>query len=300
VLWNPQARLADESQAVRDRLTRDPRYELRETSNAEDAQRAACQAAADSGVQLLVAAGGDGTVHSVVNGMSEAGGKRGSPALAILPLGTANDLCRGLRIPLDPLESLQLLERPRCRRMDLVRVEAPDGRHWFANLASGGNSHRVSESLTDEMKQRWGAWCYLRGAVDVLNDLTGYRLQVSCDGGPTEEFTAWNFLVANGDHIGGVFIAPGADPGDGLLDLIIIQDGTLVDLAQLAAGVVLRDYLQHESIVHRRVRQLSISCQPETRVVADGETIVGQPLEFSVVPHALEAVVGPSFGSTNG
>jgi diacylglycerol kinase (ATP) len=111
--------------------------------------------------------------------------------------------------------------------------------------------------------------------------------------GPPETFTAWNFLVANGRFAGGIEVAPGADTTDGQLDLIIIQDGTPLEIAQLATGLIQRSYRQHELVVHRRVRQVSIRTSPPVPAVADGETLASQRLEFSVLPLAVRVVTGP-------
>ena len=111
------------------------------------------------------------------------------------------------------------------------------------------DSGRVSQELTDEMKAKWGALAYLRGAIEVLKDLQGYEMRVTCDDGRPEAYTVWNFIVANGRTVGGVAVAPEADIMDGLLDLIVIQPTTTLDLAQLLVGVVSQRYLEHESVV---------------------------------------------------
>jgi diacylglycerol kinase (ATP) len=198
------------------------------------------------------------------------------------------------------MQALQLLEEPCRQPIDLARVQTPAADRLFANVASGGNSNRISASLTSEMKEKWGAWCYLRGAIEVMKDLNGYKLTVQCGNEPAETHSAWNFIVANGSSAGGVAVAPTADLADGLLDLIIIKDGTIMDMAQLAAGVVLQNYLEHENVVHRLVERVSITIEPDEQVVADGEPIEGQPLTFSVLPKALNVVVGPDFRDLGG
>ncbi|REK18777.1 MAG: diacylglycerol kinase family lipid kinase [Planctomycetota bacterium] len=292
VIWNPQASQAAQAEALRLELERDEQFHICETSSPDDASLLAREASGDDRIELVVAAGGDGTVNSVINGLCHEGCRNAGVPLAIIPIGTANDLCRSLEIPLDPFQFRSLIERRRLRKIDLAQVEAPGTVRLFANMAAGGNSNRVSEYLTDEMKQKWGAWCYLRGAIDVLRDLNGYKLSMQCDDGPTETLSAWNFIIANNRSIGGITVAPLAKPSDGYLDLIVIEDGTTLDLAQVVLGVVSQTYLEHESVVHRRVRRVTIETDPHAPAMADGEAIEGQPLTFSVVPAALDVVVG--------
>ena len=123
-----------------------------------------------------MAAGGDGTVHAVVNGLApDFGGAR----LAVLPLGTGNDLRRSLAIPDDPLAALDLLDSGRERLIDVIRVETPSRSLYAVNTASGGFSGQLQEALTEEMKAAWGPLAYLRGAAAVLPDLTDYHTMLS-------------------------------------------------------------------------------------------------------------------------
>lgn len=298
VIWNPTARRAGVAAELRSRLEADRRFELRETAAPDDARRWAREAIEDERIDTVVAAGGDGTIHAVVNGLAEGSGpiRNGSlvvaKSLAILPLGTANDLCRSLLFPLDPMPAFELIDAPRRRRIDLARIEGPGVERIFVNAASGGNSTRVTELLTAEIKQRWGPWAYLRGVVDVVSDLTDYDLRLQHDDQPEEQIDAWNFVVANGPFsAGGIEVAPGADMADGLLDLIVIRGGTPLDAADLAGNLLLGNYLEHEQVVHRRVVRARLETHPASATSVDGEPIANQPLTFSVLPAALEVLV---------
>jgi len=292
VIWNPTARQAGVAAELRSRLEGDRRFELRETVAPDDARRWAREAIDDDRIDVIVAAGGDGTIHAVVNGLADASGPIIPKSLAVLPLGTANDLCRSLLIPLDPMLAFGLIEAPRRRRIDLARIEGPGVERVFVNAASGGNSTRVTELLTAEIKQRWGPWAYLRGVVDVVSDLTDYDLRLQHDDQPEEQVDAWNFVVANGPFsAGGIEVAPGADMADGLLDLIVIRGGTPLDAADLAGNLLLGNYLEHEQVVHRRVARARLETHPASATSVDGEPIANQPLTFSVLPAALEVLV---------
>lgn len=266
---------------------------LRETTSREEARELASAAALD-GIPLVVAAGGDGTVNTVIHGLYESGG---AATLGILPLGTGNDLCRTLNIPLDPLEAFDLLARgaPAPRAIDLVRADSEERSFVFANMSSGGNSRRVRSCLTDEMKRSWGGWAYLRGALEVLTDLTGFRVSVKLDDAEAKTLDLWNVVVANGNTVaGGVNVAPQADISDGLLDVILVQDGTPLDVAALTTKLLLSNYLEDERIIFRRAARVEFCSEPPMEFVADGETIGNTPATFTVLPRALKVIAGPA------
>ena len=191
ILWNPSARSAEVSIDLRNQLEANPDVDLRITACAGEAEQLV-EEAAEHEDGVVVAAGGDGTIHVVINTVCT-GDRR--PILSCLPLGTGNDLCRTLGIPLDLVEAADLVlnqPHPPIRAIDLVRAESQAGIIRFANVCSGGNSQRVSECLDEETKRRWGAWSYLRGAVEVLNDLEGFEVGLRFDRGPRETMRSMN------------------------------------------------------------------------------------------------------------
>jgi diacylglycerol kinase (ATP) len=150
----------------------------------------------------------------------------------------------------------------------------------------------VIERLTDEVKQSWGAWSYLRSAVPVVADLRGFDTSIQLDDNPPERHNVWNVIVAN-THIaaGGLPVAPRASIDDGLLDVIIVLDGTPLDITRLATEFFLGDYLEDDRVIYQTARRIRVQSDPEISFVADGETITGQPYTFIVKPCALRVVV---------
>ena len=174
VLYNSNAGSA--AQADVDALGAVPGVELVDCQDPNDTIDAAADAA-HSGIDLVVAAGGDGTVHLVANGLMRAGPTADTrPALGVLPLGTGNDLARTLGLPLkaSPIEALDALRRAERHCLDLIRVSHDgDDEHtdYAVNVCAGGFSGTVDEILTSEMKQTWGPLAYLVGAVKAMPDL---------------------------------------------------------------------------------------------------------------------------------
>ncbi|NBB85077.1 MAG: YegS/Rv2252/BmrU family lipid kinase [Bacteroidetes bacterium] len=254
--------------------------------------RAAEAAAAD--YDRVIAMGGDGTIHEVVNGLMTA---EAPPALAIVPLGTGNDLARTLALPTDPLEALALVAEGEARALDLIRVQPTDGATRYAiNAAAGGFSGQVDEELTPEMKRRWGPLAFLLGAVSALPDIEAHDTRMAFDGEEPAAVDAFNVVVANGRMAGGGKpVAPVANPEDGKLDVVTVHAGTLVELSQVAAQLVAGTYLGHPLVTHRRARSVRVEASPGMWFNVDGELLTNEPVTFEAAPQALSVVVGPAY-----
>ena len=221
----------------------------------------------------------------------------------MLPLGTANDWCSSLCIPDDLAKALELLDSGfsgsvEVKSLDVIEVKTADENRYFANIATGGNSHRVTESITTQMKQTWGALCYLRGTIDILNDLATFQTSISFDGEPAEQFDVWNIIVANGRTSGGrLEVAPNARLDDGLLDIIIIREGTLLDLAGMTFDLLTkrRAYIESDQVVYRQAKSIAIDSSPPLLFSIDGDLVGQQPLLFRACPHSIRVVVGSNF-----
>ena len=257
--------------------------------------RAAEAAAAD--YDRVIAMGGDGTIHEVVNGLMTVDAP---PTLAIIPLGTGNDLARTLALPTDPLEALALVAEGETRALDLIRVQPTDGATRYGiNAAAGGFSGQVDEELTPEMKRRWGPLAFLLGAVSALPDIEAYATRIAFNDEAPTAVDAFNIVVANGRTAGGGKpVAPVANPEDGLLDVVTIEEGTLAALSQVAAQLVAGTYLDHPLVTHRRVRSVRVEASPGMWFNVDGELLTNEPVTFEAVPQALPVVVGPAYQAT--
>lgn len=292
IILNPKAGSAAQAEVLREAIYADPRMTLWETNRAAQARELAAAALQD-GARLIVAAGGDGTINEVINGLA----KNFSRArLGILPLGTGNDLARTLAIPADPHEALQLLASGPVHALDLIQVETPTGIVYAINVAAGGFTGQMNELMTDELKATWGPLAYLRGAVSVLPNLTGYETFITWDEEPGERIAALNIIVANGrTAAGGFMVAPTANPEDGLLDVVVVQYGSLLDLAGVAARLLVGNYVDSNIVQHRQVRRVRVAAQPGMWFNVDGELLTKDPVTFTVLPLVLPVVVGKEY-----
>ncbi len=263
-----------------------------ETGGKEDA----VEAAREWRSGLLIVAGGDGTVNDVVNGLSRAGFPE-DVTLALLPSGTGNDLAATLAIPEDPDEAVEVIRQSRVRTLDVARVKSGGvGEHFFINVATGGLGAQISDANDEQLKGKWGKLSYLRASLEVSRNFDVREVALTPDG---EErlVRAVNVAVGNCRYAGGGWpAATRANPEDGLLDVVIIEDIGLKELLKLTPSALAgTDYLDQEGVFSTRARVIRVETKPGLVFTVDGEVIGDEPAEFTVLPHALKIMVGSEY-----
>jgi diacylglycerol kinase (ATP) len=246
---------------------------------------------------LLIVVGGDGTISEVVNGLGQAGFPEGV-TLAILPAGTGNDLAATLAIPEDPDEARAVLRQNRVRTLDVVRVRSEgSGEQFFINVATGGMGAEVSGAADGEMKKRWGKLTYLRASLEVAQEYEAKEITLTLDG-TERKLRAVNLAIGNCRYTGsGWLAAPRANPEDGLLDLVVIEDVGLQEVLKLAPTVLAdSDDLDTHGIFFARAKAIRVEASPGSlEFTVDGEVIGDEPAVFAVIPRALKVIVGPGY-----
>src|SRR5207248_10268231 len=271
IILNPIGGGVKKIDAVQDRLRALKAERLCISQQAGDAEKFASES---SDFDLIVTAGGDGTLNEVVNGIAQGGCKA---ALGVLPLGTGNDFARTLGVPTDLETAIEQIMAAKTRAIDLVRVTS-DRVRYFVNVSSGGFSGLVDEKLTPEMKRAWGPLAYLRCAAAAFSELRGYTTSVALDGEPPREIDLYNVVVANGRYVaGGIPIAPEAEIADGLLDIVLIPERGPADLAIVAAQILVGKHLGSDGIIFKRAKKVAITSRPGMWFNVDGELIGNEP-----------------------
>jgi diacylglycerol kinase (ATP) len=292
VICNPASGGGCEPGAVREALG-DLDIEWIDTEGSGDAR----EAAQEWSEGLLIVVGGDGTVNEVVNGL----GKAGFPedvTLAVLPMGTGNDLAATLAIPDRLEEAEEVIRENRVRTLDVARVRSEGvGERFFINVATGGFGAETSSLADEELKGQWGKLAYFRASLEKARDFDVRDVRVILDD-VERTMRAVNVAVGNCRYAGGGWLAaPRANPEDGLLDLVIIERVGLKEVLALApAALAKSDYLGTEGVFSARAKKIRVETQPGgLDFTADGELIGDDPVDFEVIPHTLKVVVGPDY-----
>jgi diacylglycerol kinase (ATP) len=249
--------------------------------------------ARSEGRELVVAVGGDGTVHEVVNGLMADGPASAPgdkvPALGMVPAGSGCDYARTFAVPSALDAAVAHLASASERTVDVGQVccHGGDGEHvrYFVNVAEVGIGAEVAGRAA-RLPRSLGAGRYALGFALTLATQRTVSAEVEAD---TEHYRGplTNLVVALAQYFGGgMRIAPEADPSDGRFD-VQIQFGSKLDYALAMPKVFLGTHLPHPRVRQAQAAALHVRCQPGARVEADGEVLGTTPARFSVLPGAL-------------
>lgn len=311
VVLNPHAGGCRDEAACREELARLRDAEIRATEGPGHA-RTLARDAVEAGFDRVVAAGGDGTVHEVVNGLAA---DLGSVALGVAPLGTADDFARSLDLPDDLPSAVDVLLRDARRPLDVMEMSGPpdgpasaaderegdeearggtDGpealRHGV-NVLVGGFGGEVGEDLDEEAKRHRGSLAYLGSALRELPRLPSFRASLEVDGRAVDRELV-NLVVANGRFTGGhIPVAPDARLDDGQLQIVLLAAAGLGELARAATRIVAGQRVEGGPVTRLVAREVVVRSEPPMRFRCDGEAAGSTPLRVRVLHRALPVVV---------
>ena len=267
---------------------------LKATAAPGDARRLAAEAVAD-GFDLVVAAGGDGTVNEVLNGIGDAPDGFERARLGVLPLGTVNVFARELKIPSRLERAWEILQEGHETKIDLPRVElsvgGKTGRRYFAQLAGAGFDARAIELVDWQHKKRVGPLAYVIAGLKALREKKP-QITAREDARPIgQHFTGELVLIGNGKFYGGPFeIFPAADLRDGLLDVCILPRVNWPALLRCAPGFVARRKLPEKLVRRFRAAEFELSGDATASFELDGELAGNLPVKFSAERGRLRVV----------
>ena len=264
---------------------------LKQTAAAGDARQLAAEAIGE-GFEIVVAAGGDGTLNEVLNGFSDVPDGFERARLAVLPLGTVNVFARELAIPLKLEAAWAAICRGRETRIDLPAVDyqanGTPRRHYFAQMAGAGLDARAVEMVQWQLKKKIG---YLAYVVAGLKALMGKQSKITAAGGG-HSVTGEQVLIGNGLLYGGSYrVFPQADLRDGLLDVCIFPRVNWLTLVHCGPSLLLRGTLPASATKAFQADSFTLTCPSSTPLEADGELIGHLPATFTIQPSRLRVIV---------
>jgi diacylglycerol kinase (ATP) len=250
--------------------------------------------ASRDGAALVVAVGGDGTVNEAVNGLLRAGG---STELATIPIGTGMDFVRTYGIPERFEGAVGTAREGKTRTIDVGRVtyrtwDGAEAERYVANVGSVGMSAAVAQRANAMSKVAGGRATFFYALVRVFLAWKNTLVTVELDAGERREGRMHDVIVANGQYHGGaMWLAPEAQPDDGLFDVVLIGDITKRDFMTTAPKIYRGTYLAHPKVELLRSRAVAVDAPERLPIELDGEQVGTTPVRFEVVPGALRVRV---------
>jgi len=239
---------------------------------------------------VVVASGGDGTVHEVLNGLMRIDAAR-RPALAVLPTGSGNDTCRTMGVPFDLSEAAALLSTGERRRYD---VGVCNGIFFNNSFAAGLDAKVTAKAVEYKVtKQRSGLWLYLTALLHVLfKDLGAFRLDIGFDGAPTAPVDTLIVAINNGATYGGGFkITPDADPADGIFEVCMIDPLGLGEALWRLPFVIAGRHTKMPVVHMSRHTSAIIDSAVPLPAQIDGEVLFERHYEVAMMAAAIECIV---------
>jgi len=288
VIFNPVAgspkRRRALARAVRTLRNSGCRVKLRATTAAGDAARSAGMIAKAGTFDAILVAGGDGTLSETAHGLATSDAER-LPALAFLPLGTANVMAHEIGLPTDPVRAAEVAARLNTIEMPLAQA---NNRHFLLMAGAGFDAH-VVRYVDSAAKKRWGKLAYVAEMVRQLGKFPFGRYRVTIDGVAHEVASV---VASRGRRYGGKFVlAPAADLSAPTLQVCLFRKGgrggVLLYAVALGLGLLPRAP-GFEIVTARRVTVRGIDGEP---VQADGDCIAALPLDVAMSERTLRFVV---------
>jgi diacylglycerol kinase (ATP) len=224
----------------------------------------AAELAAKRKFDIVIAAGGDGTIHEVINGLAQV---RRPPKLGVLPVGTSNDFARALKLPRDMFAACEVIARGKTKRVDV-------GKHnerYFVNVAAAGRLSEVTVEAASRLKTMVGSLAYYAKAIEQLGTLSkSFSVTLKTKEREwTEEVLL--LIIANSMSVGGFEVAPFAQLSDGLFDVLLIHKCQIPDLVHIAALAMRGEHIHDPRVTYLQTRHLEVHTKQSLLLNLDGE-----------------------------
>lgn len=248
----------------------------------------AAKIAVERKFDIIVAAGGDGTINEVIHGIAE---QEYRPKLGIIPGGTTNDFARALGIPRDINKAVDIILEHNIRPLDIGKVNE----HYFMNIAGGGKLTELTYEVPSKLKTMIGQLAYYLKGIEMLPSLKPTKVRIEYDGKLFEE-EIMLFLVSNTNSVGGFEkLAPEAKMDDGLFDLVILKKTNLAEFIRIATLATRGAHLDDKNIFYTKANRVKVYTEDKMQLNLDGEYGGLLPGEFVNLYKHIEFFVSKTF-----
>lgn len=237
---------------------------------------------------LVVVAGGDGTINEVVSGIAESPYK---PTLGIIPAGTTNDFARALSIPKDIQKAVDMIVEHRVQSLDIGKVNGK----YFVNIAGGGGLTELTYDVPIKLKSAIGQLAYYIKGIEMLPSLRPVSVTIEYD---DHVFTGeiMLFLVANTNSVGGFEkLAPNALVDDGYFDLLILKKTNLGEFLRLATAALRGAHLEDDRVIYTQAKKIKVTPKEKMLLNIDGEYGGDLPGEIVNLKQHIPFIVSQEF-----
>jgi len=272
------------------------------TTPEEHSARNEAKRAALTGFDLVVAAGGDGTINEVVNGIAPL---KKRPKMAIIPGGTTNDYARALKIPRDnPKAAAEVILKKQTIKMDIGKT--PES--YFINIAAGGHLTELTYEVPSELKSIFGYLAYLAKGAELLPRIKPIKMRLVYDEGEYYGNASMFFLGLTNSVGGFEQIAPDAKLDDGKFSLIIVKTANIFEIIHLVSLMLNGGkHINDHRLIYTKTSRLEIDVPDKSHrlmINLDGEYGGDAPMVFKNLHNHIEfyadvdaipddAVIGP-------
>lgn len=255
-------------------------YDLEVTTQPGEGITLAADAAADPSVDAVVAAGGDGTIDEVINGLLMVAGDGPTKPFGIIPIGTANDFARMAGLPLGLEESLRVIAAGKTRPIDGGRVNE---RYFINNSAAAMEPMVTLENV--RMTRLSGEIRYVVALLRSLTRLKPWQMEIEWDGGRYDG-PVYLLSVCNSPRTGGFMMAPGAEIDDGQFDMVLIPEVPMTTVLNILGKLMRGTHVDHPAVTYGRAAAITVHSRPGTPLHADGEVFTesAEFVRFQLLP----------------
>lgn len=233
---------------------------------------------------LVVAAGGDGTINEVVNGLAE---REYQPKLGIIPVGTTNDFARALQIPRDIVGAAEIIAKGETIPIDIGRMNDK----YFINIAGGGRLTELTYDVPSKLKTMLGQLAYYLKGVEMLPSLKATNVSIEYDG-KLYEGEVMLFLVGLTNSVGGFEkLAPNSSINDGMFSLLILKQTNLADFIRIATSALRGEHIYDSKVIYTKANRIKVKSEEKVQLNLDGEFGGMLPAEFVNLYRHLECFV---------
>ncbi|OAS85624.1 MULTISPECIES: diacylglycerol kinase [Metabacillus] len=225
----------------------------------------AAKVAGERGFDLIVAAGGDGTINEVVNGIAELVER---PQLAVIPVGTTNDFARAIGIPLNNvIQAVEVILNGEPQKIDIGRVND----HYFINIAGGGRLTELTYEVPSKLKTMVGQLAYYLKGMEMLPSIRPSEVEIEYDG-KLFQGEIMLFLVSLTNSVGGFEkLAPDSKLNDGMFDLLILKKANLAEFIRVASLALRGEHINDEHIIYTKANRVKVTNNDKMQLNLDGE-----------------------------